>query len=182
MIKNKVKLFAILLMVVMITVSFSGCGKSNQKAEKEDNGYIEPLENYFDGIKNKNIEQVSKAFPDFVIEKISISSENIDDIYTRYEESYGANIKFEYSFGNPTVLDGDELSELVEEITEEYGIEKNDITAAQCVPISVKITGDGISNSESQEKNEDENNESTNSGVDQADYYVIKYKDNWYIL
>lgn len=188
--RNFVKILAVLLIILLSMFTLTGCGKNKEKnASSEESNYQEPLKNYFEGIKNRDVNQVLKAFPDFMDMASNISSEDIDDLYSQYEALYGANIKIDYTFGDPIELSEEELSELEEEISSVYQSAENiDITAGYSVPVKVTITGDGIEKSseekeeEAQEENNDNSLENANSNVEESDMYVLQYNGNWYIM
>ncbi len=195
MTSNKRSLLKILSIVSIIMLSIfmlTGCGKKGDenKEASAENAYLQPLKDYFEGIKNKDINQVLKAFPDFAKMSEKITSEDIDDLYSQYESLYGANIKIDYSFGDAVALSEDELKELEGEISSIYtDVENIDITAAYTVPVKVTISGDGIQentesteNTENAEASTETTEENSNSNVEEDEMYAIQYNGNWYIL
>lgn len=190
MLKTKSNLLKVSLVILMIASSIillTGCGKKDNKENNNNNelAYLQPLKDYFDGIKNRDVAQVVKAFPDFMGMENTITTDDINDLYTQYEELYGANINIDYAFGEATAIGEEELVELEEEITELYeNVENIDITAGYTVPVTVTITGDGIKNAESTEGDSSENNEEseTSDNVEQDEMYVLQYNGNWYIM
>ena len=123
-----------------------------------------------------------------------ITDTEIDDLYKQYESMYGANIKIDYSLGDAVTLGEDEIKELEDNLTAIYPDQENlDITAAYSVPVTVTITGDGITSNSNEENTAAENNadntaetntdDSTdNNNTEQEDMYVIQYNGNWYIM
>ncbi len=181
--KSLLKIAIILSIMLLSIFTLTGCGNNKDKeASSEKSNYQEPLTNYFEGIKNRDVNQVLKAFPDFMDMTSKISSEDIDDLYSQYESLYGANIKIDYSFGDAVQLSEEDLSELKEEILSVYkNLENIEITDGYSVPVKVTVTGDGIE--KSSEENQDNNSvENANTNVEESDMYVLQYNGNWYIM
>ena len=68
MLKSKKYLFKILVVIAIIISTifvFTGCGKKDKSANA-DKQYLQPLTDYFEGIKNKDLSRLLKAFPDFM--------------------------------------------------------------------------------------------------------------------
>lgn len=185
MIKNRTNLLKILSVftIVMLSVfTLTGCGKKDNKNDvAQADQYLQPIKNYFDGIKNKDVNQILKAFPDFTKMEEVVTINEVNDMYAQFEQVYGANIKIDYSFGDATPLSEEDLSELEAELMSTYTEAGNiDITAAYTVPVKVTITGDGI-----QSENNGESVQDDNVGEDesnQEDMYVLQYNGNWYML
>ena len=59
MLKSKNYLFKVLIVIAIIVSTifvFSGCGKKNKnQSNTDDKAYLQPLTNYFEGIKNKEL-------------------------------------------------------------------------------------------------------------------------------
>lgn len=206
MLKNKRNLFRIILVILMIISSvfvFSGCGKKDENnQETVEEAYLQPLKNYFDGVKNKDVNQILKAFPDFMDMANKVTPEEIDSLYKQYEIMYGANIKIDYSFGEATALVEEDLSELESELSTMYNKEENiDITAGYLVPVTVTITGDGVEENKQENATEPSTENATepsaentdasseeatetesNNNIEQDDMYVLQYNGNWYIM
>ena len=93
---------------------------------------------------------------------------------------YGANIKIEYSLGDAVALGEDEIKQIEEDLKAIYTDQENlDITAAYSVPVTVTITGDGITS------NSDNNTiagDNSNNNTEEEDMYVIQYNGSWYIM
>mgnify|MGYP004533886879 CR=1 FL=1 len=187
MLKNKKSLLKICLVALMILstiVVFTGCGKENKKNnENTELAYEEPLKDYFDGIKNRDIGSILKAFPDFMEMSNNITENDINDLYSQYEELYGSNIKIDYELGTATNISEEDIADLKEQIKEIYqDLGDVDITEGYTVPVTVTITGDGNTentNEESSENNEDNN---SNKNVEENNFYVLKYNGNWYLM
>lgn len=66
MLKSKNYLFKVLVVIAIIVSTifvFSGCGKkNNNQSNSDDKAYLQPLTDYFEGIKNKELSRVLKAF------------------------------------------------------------------------------------------------------------------------
>lgn len=184
--KKFLKSFLVFAVITVGIFAFTGCGKKENKQQNQE-AYLEPLTNYFEGIKTKDINKVLKAFPDFMEMASRITSDDINDLYTQYESIYGANIKFDYSFGDPVTLDQDQIEKLKEQFKAIYtDLENFDITEGYTIPVTVTITGDGITTNQT-ENNENSNTtdnsqDNSNNNVEQNDMIVIKYNDNWYIM
>lgn len=183
--RNLLKILSIISIIMISVFTLTGCGKKEEKKEDvaTSDAYLAPLKDYFEGIKNKNIEQLLKAFPDFSKMGEKITSEDINDLYTQYESIYGANIKIDYSFGDAVALNEEEIQELKTEISSIYPDATNvEITAAYTVPVKVTITGDGLTQpTESNENEQTENNEE-NKNVEEDEMYSIQYNGSWYLL
>lgn len=189
MLNNKrslLKFLAIISIVMLSIFMLTGCGKKGEenKEASTENAYLQPLKDYFEGIKNKDINQVLKAFPDFAKMSEKITAEDLNDLYSQYESLFGANIKIDYSFGDAVALSEEEVKELESEIASIYTeVENIDITAAYTVPVKVTISGDGIQeNTENGGESTETTEENSNSNVEEDEMYAIQYNGNWYIL
>ena len=193
--KKIIKYILVIVLMLGMVITITGCGKKNKnQSNTDDKAYLQPLTNYFEGIKNKELSRVLKAFPDFMQMSEKITDTEIDDLYKQYESMYGANIKIDYSLGDAVTLGEDEIKELEDNLTAIYPDQENlDITAAYSVPVTVTITGDGITSNSNEENTAAENNadntaetntdDSTdNNNTEQEDMYVIQYNGNWYIM
>ena len=187
MLKGKKYLFKSLVVITIIISTifvFTGCRKKDKSAN-EDKQYLQPLTDYFEGIKDKDLSKVLKAFPDFMQMSEKITDTDIEDLYKQYETIYGTNIKIDYSFGDAVTLGEDEIKQLEENLTAIYtDVENLDITAAYTIPVTVTVKGDGIT-SDSDNNTATENNtesESNNNNTEEEDMYVIQYNENWYIM
>ena len=184
--KNLLKISLLILMIISIAVTFSGCMKKENEENKENNNdklaYEQPLKDYFEGIKNKDISQVIKAFPEFMKMSENITQDDINELYSQYEQLYGANIKIDYQLGEATTIGEDELKELKEQIIELYQDAGNiELTEGYSVPVTVTITGDGQKSAENTEETSSEDN-TENSNVEEDNMYVLQCNGNWYIM
>lgn len=194
MLKSKNYLFKVLVVTAIIVSTifvFSGCGKKNKNQSNSNNeqAYMQPLNDYFGGIKNKDLSMVLKAFPDFMQMSEKMTETDIDELYKQYETIYGANVKIDYSLGDAVALGEDEIKDLEDNLLSIYPDQENvDITAAYTVPVTVTFKGDGVASNSNEENNNDANNtennteENNTSDTNQEDMYVIQYKGNWYIM
>lgn len=199
MLKSKNYLFKVLVVIAIIVSTifvFSGCGKknNNQSNSNDEQAYMQPLNDYFGGIKNKDLSMVLKAFPDFMQMSEKMTETDIDDLYKQYETIYGANVKIDYSLGDAVALGEDEIKDLEDNLLSIYPDQENvDITAAYTVPVTVTFKGDGVVSNSNEENNNDANNtennteesnteENNTSDTNQEDMYVIQYNGNWYIM
>lgn len=182
MIKGK-KLLRIMAVMSIIFVSicvFTGCGKKKQNSNEQD--YREPIISYFDGIKEKNLEKVLAAFPDFMGMSKNITMTEIDDLYKYYENEYGNNIKITYEFGDAVALGEEELAELEDEAKSTYSDAGDiDFTAGYTVTVKVTVEGDGVTNNS---EGTDEENKGEKTAKDTVDnqMYSIQYNGKWYML
>ena len=170
---NKIlKVFTVMIITIMCTIVFSGCG--NEKKDERDNAYKVPLETYFSGIKEKNLEKVLQAFPDFMDMETRIIQDDIDQFYRNYETEYGQSVSIDYSLEEPVRYEGDDLEEFKAEIiATNENVSKDDIEDAYFVPVTIIIKGE---NTEEGQDNED--------GVlarEKYNFYSFKYKDVWYV-
>ena len=192
MLNNKRRLLKCLSIISIIIVSIfmlTGCRKKyDNKEVASEQIYLQPLTYYFEGIKNKDLNQMLKAFPDFAKMAEKITADDLNDLYAQYESLYGENVKIDYSVGDAIALSEEEINEVESEISSIYtDVENIDITAGYSVPVKVTITGDGIKgteeNQEETEKTEEiEETEEDNSNVDEEEMYVLQYNGGWYIL
>ena len=147
MIKKYLKYALVLVLIVSSMYIFSGCG--NKKNENEGNNgevnkevYEEPLRNYMEGLRTKDIELILKAYPDFMQK---MTQADIDSIYSRYEAMYGSNVTMEYNLGDAVrIEDKSDLNVLASQIKEYYP-EAGDIEVSDAYIITVELTvsGDG---------------------------------------
>lgn len=181
---NKSVFKKLLVFVVIISSIFllTGCGKNNNSENNtETDAYLQPLKDYMDGLKNKDVNLTLKAFPEFMNKDQEITIENINEMYTQYESLYGANIQLDYEFGTSTKLEESEIFALEEQIKGYYTeMQEIDITEAYIVPLKLTVSGDGI-------KDENTTTEENQTGeraskTDTTDFYVYKYNGAWYLI
>lgn len=181
---NKSILKNLLVFVVIISSIFllTGCGKNNNTENNtETDAYLQPLKDYMDGLKNKDVNVALKAFPEFMKKNEEITIENINEMYAQYESLYGANIQLDYEFGSSTKLEESEITALEEQIKGYYtDVQEIDITEAYIVPLKLTVSGDGIKD----ENNTTEENQTPErtSKTDTTDFYVYKYNEVWYLI
>lgn len=167
------KVIAVAMIILMSMIAFAGCGKKNEV--EKDNAYLEPLETFFSGVKEKDIEKALQAFPDFMNMGSLLTSDDIDIWYKNYENEYGSNITMDYSFGEAIRYEGKELDEFKAELAAAYdNVNKDDVKDAYFVPVTITVKGDGLNPEDGEES-------SPSTGKDQVNYYAFKYKDSWYI-
>lgn len=180
--KNLLKVVAIITIISMVVLGFTGCKKDN-KNESDEKVYLQPITDYFEGIKSKDLSRVIKAYPDFMNMSEKINDDDINELYSQYESMYGTNIKIDYTFGDAVGLGEDEIKNIksnIEAIVEDG--QNIDITAAYYVPVTVTVTGDGIKQS-SEENNADvTENENNANNIEQENITVIQYNGNWYVI
>ena len=112
----------------------------------------------------------------------NITQDDINELYSQYEQLYGANIKIDYQLGEATTIGEDELKELKEQIIELYQDAGNiELTEGYSVPVTVTITGDGQKSAENTEETSSEDN-TENSNVEEDNMYVLQCNGNWYIM
>lgn len=169
---NKIcKALTVIMITIMCIIGFSGCGKD--KDADKDNAYKEPLELYFSGIQERNLEKVLQAFPDFMNMGSMLTQQDIDVFYENYESELGPNITISYSFGEPVRYEGDDLEDFKAEIVAvNDNVNKDDITDAYFVPVTMVVKGDGIEGSDV---------ENSTSVEDKVSYYSFKYQGKWYV-
>lgn len=189
--KRFFKIFIVSAIVVITAFAFTGCGKKdNNSEENTETSYKQPIEDYFEGIKNKDVARIQSAFADFEEKEKSITQEDLDDMYEELENAYGANISIEYAIGESILLDEGDLDELKQNTTAIYtDIDSSKITSAYLVPITVTVTGDGLnennndSNTSSENESQNANaEETTDENTEQTEFHVIQYDGNWYML
>ena len=176
MIKNSklLKVIAVIMIAIMSIVVFAGCG-NKEEGKDADKSYLEPLETFFSGVKEKDIDKALQAFPDFMNMGSMLTSEDIDTWYSNYESEVGSNVTMSYSFGEAVRYEGKELDEFKAELAAAYkDVNKDDVEDAYFVPVTLNIKGDGLSEDVS-------GDQSVNTAKDQANYYAFKYKGKWYI-
>lgn len=183
--KKILKILTILLIIFVSVCTFTGCGKKEDNNDEQ--AYKEPIINYFDGLKEKNLDKVLSAFPDFMGMSKNITMTEIDELYTYYEKQYGNNINISYEFGDAVALGEEELKELEDEAKSAYP-EAGDIdfTAGYTVTIKVTVSGSGATEKVNEDGSE-ENNENNNGGNAATDtvenqMYSIQYNGKWCIL
>lgn len=181
--KNLFKIVAIFTIILMTVFGFTGC-KKNNKNESDEKAYLQPITDYLEGIKSKDLSRVAKAYPDFMKISEKITEDDINELYSQYESMYGANIKIDYSFGDAVSLTEDEINDVesnIAAVTEEN--QNIDVTAAYYVPVTITVTGDGITNSSEENNNTDgTGSENDTNNTEQQDVIVIQYNGNWYVI
>ena len=181
--KNLFKIVAIFTIILMTVFGFTGC-KKNNKNKSDEKAYLQPITDYLEGIKSKDLSRVAKAYPDFMKISEKITEDDINELYSQYESMYGANIKIDYSFGDAVALTEDEINDVesnIAAVTEEN--QNIDVTAAYYVPVTITVTGDGITNSSEENNNTDgTGSENDTNNTEQQDVIVIQYNGNWYVI
>lgn len=183
MTKKVLKSILVIALVFFNMFIFSGCGKedNNQQKEVSKDVYEAPLKNYMEGLKNKDLNQIHQAYPEFMR---TITQADIDSMYAQYEAKYGANIKLEYTIGDAVKVneqrDLDILSTQIKELYPDAGDLK--VTAAYIITVNLSVSGDGIAGQESagEQVNNEENSEIKKT--DSQDFYVYEYNGNWYMF
>lgn len=182
MAKRFIKSVFILILISSVCI-FSGCGDSKQEEQKEEIArevYEAPLKNYMEGLKNRDINLVLQAFPEFMQ---TFTQADLDSIYANYEAMYGSNIIMEYKLGDSVkVKEQKDLDILASQIREYYP-DAGDIqvTAAYIITVELSISGDGVANEQTAE-GEDKETTANNKKTDSQDFYVYRYNDNWYMF
>lgn len=195
MIKKIFRFILIVAVIISSTIILSGCQKNDEGTEPEQisrETYIEPLQNYLEGLKTKNIELVLKAYPEFMHMDQKIQLTDIEAVYARYESQYGSNIVFDYNIGEQINVDESDYGTLAARIKEAYP-DAGDINIDKAFILGVELTisGDGVEDTSNEEKQE-ENNEADSSQenaetqkskiTESQDFYVYRYNGNWYIF
>lgn len=183
MMKNVLKTILVLFVIIVSTFILTGCGKNNNSentSNEASDAYLQPLRDYMEGIKNKDVNQSLKAFPEFMNKGEEITIENINEMYTQYESLYGTNIQLDYEFGTSTKLGENDIAGLEEQIKGFYtDIQEIDITEAYIVPLKLTVSGDGIKDENATEENQTQERV---SNTDTTDFYVYKYNGVWYLV
>lgn len=173
---KKILKTVLLLITVLSVCILTGCQKknSNDSGEVSKDVYEQPIRYCMDGLKNRDLDQFLKAYPDFMNMAKTITKENIDDVYSQYEAIYGANIQLDYTLGDATKIDSSDIENLEAQLKETYP-DAGDIkiSKAYIIPVDLTITGDGIAE-EGKEKEKTTNKDS-------QDFYVYEYNGNWYV-
>ena len=182
--KNLLKIVAIFTIILITIFVFTGCKRNKKNDTSDEKAYLQPITDYLEGIKSKDLSRVAKAYPDFMKISEKITEDDINELYSQYESMYGANIKIDYSFGDAVALTEDEINDVesnIAAVTEEN--QNIDVTAAYYVPVTITVTGDGITNSSEENNNTDgiESENDTNN-TEQQDVIVIQYNGNWYVV
>lgn len=176
MIKNK-RIFSKVLMVfaifVMAVVMLAGCGKKKEE-NKAAEAFKEPISNYFDGIKNRDVNVIYKAFPSFMEMEKNITADDVNELYRQYESLYGANIRINYEIGEATKVEEEEVKQIQEDLINVYKekADKIEVTEGYIVPVKVTITGDGLAPAEGEEQKEASN-------VQESDLQVFCINGTW---
>ena len=182
--KNLLKIVAIFTIILITRFGFTGCKRNKKNDTSDEKSYLQPITDYFEGIKSKDLSRVAKAYPDFMKISEKITEDDINELYSQYESMYGANIKIDYTFGDAVALTEDEINDVESNIAAIVEDEQTiDVTAAYYVPVTITVTGDGITNS-SEENNNTNGTESENdtNNTEQQDVIVIQYNGNWYVV
>ena len=173
---KKILKTVLLLITVLSVCILTGCQKknSNDSGEVSKDVYEQPIRYCMDGLKNRDLDQFLKAYPDFMNMAKTITKENIDDVYSQYEAIYGANIQLDYTLGDATKIDSSDIENLEAQLKETYPDACDiKISKAYIIPVDLTITGDGIAE-EGKEKEKTTNKDS-------QDFYVYEYNGNWYV-
>lgn len=111
---KKILKTVLLLITVLSVCILTGCQKknSNNSGEVSKDVYEQPIRYYMEGLKNRDLEQHLKAYPDFMKMSEIITKENLDDVYSQYEAIYGANIQLDYSLGDATKIDASDIENI----------------------------------------------------------------------
>lgn len=170
------------LILIFSVCIFSGCGNTKQEEQKEEISrevYESPLKNYMEGLKNRDINLVLQAFPEFMQ---TFTQADLDSIYANYEAMYGSNVKMEYNLGDSVKIKEQKDLDILASQIREYYPNAGDIqvTAAYIITVELSVSGDGVDNNQSAEG---ENKEVvSNKKTDSQDFYVYQYNGNWYMF
>lgn len=180
MVKKYFKSILIVALIILSLFALTGCGKNNSNDVNGDEKevYEKPLRNYMEGLKNKNLDQLLQAYPEFMHMNEIITNDDLESAYNQYESMYGANIRIDYNLQDAVSVEEQDKENLVSELKELYP-EAGDINieTAYIITVELTVTGDGI-----QEENGEENADvSKNTATDEQDFYVYKYNGNWYM-
>ena len=139
-----------------------------------------------EGLKNKNLDQILQAYPEFMHMSNVITNDDLESAYNQYESMYGPNIRIDYNLQDAISVEEQDKENLASELKELYPeVGDINIEKAYIITVELTVTGDGIQE-ESSEENSGENSgenagEMENSATDEADFYVYKYNGNWYM-
>ncbi len=180
---------AFLFSIIIINLCMlTACGKkeNNQNQDVSEDVYLQPIKDYLDGIKNKDIAQILKAYPDFMNMSNVITVENIDDVYKAYEKQFGANIKIEYSIGKATKVKDEDLGNIKAKLQQLYpNSGEINIPRAYVVTVVLTITGDGIPKENNEQANTEASIEAQEqnkvTATDSMDFYAYEYNEKWYM-
>ena len=180
MVKKYFKAILIVVLIMLSAFTLTGCGKNNSDNKNGDDKevYERPLRNYMEGLKNKNLEQLLQAYPEFMHMNDIITSDDLESAYNQYEAMYGPNIRIDYNLKDAISVEDQDKENLVSELKELYP-EAGDINieTAYIIAVELTITGDGIQGENSEENVDD----SEKTATDEEDFYVYKYNGNWYM-
>lgn len=156
--RNFARLFrtaAVLALTVAMLLTVSGCGLFGKKTD--------PIDKYFKGMQEYDVEQMFSAFPEEIIEALEDEDmdEYIEGMLEMLEEEYG-KIKITYEVVDEDELDEDDLDDL-REMMEELDMDGDDITEAWEIEVEAIL-----------ETSDDE--EDADFG-----FVVFKYNGKWYL-
>ena len=64
--KNLLKIVAIFTIILITIFGFTGCKRNKKNDTSDEKSYLQPITDYFEGIKSKDLSRVAKAYPDFM--------------------------------------------------------------------------------------------------------------------
>lgn len=187
MTKKFLKSILVIALIISSMSMFSGCGKkenegnNQQKQEVSKDVYEAPLKSYMDGLKNKDLNKICQAYPEFMR---APTQTDIDAMYAMYEARFGSNVKLEYTLGDAVKVeeqrDLDILATQIKELYPDAG--DINITAAYIITVNLSVSGDGVVEGEAAE-NPSANSENDDiKKSDSQDFYVYEYNGNWYMF
>lgn len=207
MVKKIFKYIIICIILILSIGTLAGCkkqnnGSGNDKPEVAKEIYEEPLRNYMEGLKTKNIELVHKAYPEYMR---TMTQSDIDSIYNEYEKRYGTKVYMEYKLGDAVrIKDEKDLKKLESQIKEYCPqVENINVSDAYIVTVELSIVAENSSTPQQEgeqpaSEGENANNEAGSNAegtenikteeqrdvkkTDSQDFYVYCNEGNWYFF
>ncbi len=175
------KKFLIVLTILVFLFSLTACHQKEAESPSNDSNLIEKnpekeeepqdltnttyqnvMINYAEGYQKQDYAILQKSLAPFLY--ATNSEENFSQHLTNYMGNYGEELTLTLIVNNYEKLTAEEINVILQEITHYYDISDLEITEIVKVNTTLKIQG-----------NED-------SGEVEADYYLGKIQDKWYII
>ena len=134
-------------------------------------GMTKPVNNFFNGMMDADIDKFMSAFPEEVQEYFDdyyndleeYLEDNFDDFIDDLEDEFGKNVKIKIKVADKKELNKSKTSDLKEVLKNRYDIAKKDVTEAWELECEITISG------------------KDDSDTEDLDVVVFKYDGKWYL-
>lgn len=155
---------AVVLIAAIVIGLFAFGVFGDSKKDEESNSPEAVAEQFISAFVSGSAQKMANLYPAFMYDNKAEFIADIEDNlnYISSIKKMGANLS--YSVGKSESVTGEDLTELKEDLEDEYGIDGDDITGCKKVEVTIKISYQGES------QNQD------------GEVVLIKYKGDWKVI